>query len=251
MGQFSVENPDPAGSVLNGTQHRYLRAINKTFRHDRRPLRHRPVPALIPNADPDIAPLVAVLFSASRRPSPRPPSNRNGTHHSHMRAEIPGAGDTTVTVHLAMRTRHAMKAGFARDVDALIGQRRDDARRRGVGKARLIGHRDDPRALGVAQCVRSGRAIGVRPAVALRADRRRPASAVACRVDASQRAGRRQPRSFGTGLADVSSRIWRSSRRVMRPRRRGRPPRVFLRAQARRPFRPTPCPCGSVPAPVP
>ncbi len=47
------------------------------------------------------------------------------------------------------------------------------------------------------------------------------------------------------------TRVWRSSRRVVRPRLSGRPPRVFLTAQARRPFRPTPCPCGAVPAPVP
>jgi len=47
------------------------------------------------------------------------------------------------------------------------------------------------------------------------------------------------------------ARVWRSSRRVIRPRPRGRSPRVFLTARARRPFRPTPCPCGSGPAPTP
>ena len=44
------------------------------------------------------------------------------------------------------------------------------------------------------------------------------------------------------------TRIWRSSRRVMRPRLGGRPPRVFLIAQARRLFRPMPCPCDGAPA---
>jgi hypothetical protein len=47
------------------------------------------------------------------------------------------------------------------------------------------------------------------------------------------------------------TRIWRSSRWVMRPRLGGRPPRVFLTAQARRPFRPAPCPCDEAPAPIP
>ncbi len=50
-----------------------------------------------------------------------------------------------------MRTQHAMKAGFAGEVDPLVGQRRDDPRRRRLSKARFVGHRDDPGPFGLAR----------------------------------------------------------------------------------------------------
>ena len=83
----------------------------------------------------------------------------------------------------------------------------------------------------------------VRPSLCLPALQR-------ARVDAGQSTGRGQPGTVGAGLVRCRrTRVWRSSRRVMRPRLRGRSPRVFLTAQARRPFRPAPCPCDAVPAP--
>jgi hypothetical protein len=50
-----------------------------------------------------------------------------------------------------MVAQHAVKARLAADIDALVGQRRDDAGRRHVGKARLVGQLDDARPLGLAQ----------------------------------------------------------------------------------------------------
>src|ERR1700722_3648864 len=46
---------------------------------------------------------------------------------------------------LALRAQHTVEAGLTGDVDALVGQCRDDPRRRGVGEARFVGNRDDPR----------------------------------------------------------------------------------------------------------
>jgi hypothetical protein len=54
---------------------------------------------------------------------------------------------------LAMRAQHTMEAGLAGEVDPLVGQRRDDPRRRRLGKARFVGHRDDPGPFGLAQSV--------------------------------------------------------------------------------------------------
>src|SRR3954452_5256445 len=64
-----------------------------------------------------------------------------------------------------MRAQHAVKAGLAGEVDALIGQCRDDPCRRHVGKARLVGDGDDARPFGGAQRVRRNRANGVWPAI--------------------------------------------------------------------------------------
>jgi hypothetical protein len=55
-------------------------------------------------------------------------------------------------------------------------------------------------------------------------------------IDAGQSTGWGQP-PFARTCVMSWIRVWRSSRRVMRPRR-------FLTAPARRPFRPAPCPCG-------
>src|SRR5947209_12776107 len=64
-----------------------------------------------------------------------------------------------------MRAQHAVKAGLASEVDALIGQCRDDPCRRHVGKARLVDHGDDARPFGRAQRVRRNPANGVWPAI--------------------------------------------------------------------------------------
>ena len=143
------------------------------------------------------------------------------------------------------------KLDFAGDVDTFIGQRRDDPRRRGLGEARLVGDCDDARPFGLAQCVRRSRTNRIWPTVALRKpspvfQRCSVRGSMPARAQAGPAVHRRR------GLARYQRiRVWRSSRRVIRPRRRGRPPRVFLTAQARRPFRPAPCPCGAVPAPAP
>jgi hypothetical protein len=64
-----------------------------------------------------------------------------------------------------MVAQHAMEAGLAGDIDALVGQRRDDAGRRGAGKARLVGEFDHAPPLGLAQGVLRPGPGGLRPAV--------------------------------------------------------------------------------------
>ena len=61
-----------------------------------------------------------------------------------------------------------MEAGLAGNVDPLVGQRRDDPRRRGLGKARFVGHLDDPGPFSLVQGMGRDRAIGIRPTVPLR-----------------------------------------------------------------------------------
>ncbi len=70
-------------------------------------------------------------------------------------------------VHLAVCAQHAMEAGLTGEVDPLVGQRRDDPRRRGVGEARFVGDLDDPGSFGLAQSVRRDRTIGIRPPIPL------------------------------------------------------------------------------------
>ena len=71
-------------------------------------------------------------------------------------------------VHLTMRAQHAMEAGLTGNVDTLVGQCRDNPRRRRrLGEARLIGNLDDPGPFGLAQSVRWDRAISLRPPITL------------------------------------------------------------------------------------
>src|SRR3954453_7320173 len=80
-------------------------------------------------------------------------------HRPSRRARPPTA------VYLAVLAQHPVKAGLAGQVDALIGQGRDDPCRRHVGKARLVGKGDDARPFGRAQRVRRNPANGVGPAI--------------------------------------------------------------------------------------
>src|SRR5580693_657497 len=107
-------------------------------------------------------------------------------------------------VHLAMLTQHAMEAGFAGDVDTLVGQRRDDPRRRGVGEARFVGHCDDPGPFGLAQRVRWDQAISVRPPISLVQTVTGLPSPQRAGVDAGQGTGRGEPGSVRAGLFNVT-----------------------------------------------
>ena len=91
---------------------------------------------------------------------------------------------------------------------------------------------------------------GSRPAAGRRvSDHRSSASVGWCAGRHPPATGGRLSGTAGAGLRRFGQiRVWRSSRRVMRPRLRGRSPGVFLIARARRPFRPAPCPCDAVPA---
>src|SRR3954451_9300193 len=101
-----------------------------------------------------------------------------------------------------MGAQHAVKAGLTGEVDALIGQRRDDPCRRHVGKARLVGQGDDARPFGRAQRMRRNRANGVCSAIS-------PGQALASLpalegpdINAGQGTNHAEPRAGGAGRGD-------------------------------------------------
>ena len=120
---------------------------------------------------------------------------------------------------LFVRSQHPVKARLAGQVPALVGQVRDDARRRFVGKARLIGHAQQLGALGLAQgaCAGLGRSASGR-----RSPLRRPSPArQRCSVRASsptisQALCNRTPARRAASIAWASFR--RSSSPIIRPR---------------------------------
>src|SRR3954468_19601743 len=97
-----------------------------------------------------------------------------------------------------------MKARLAGDVDTLISQRRDDPRGRCFGEARFVGYRDDPGLLGLAQCVRRDRTIGIWPPITARQAITGLPALQATRIDGSQSTGRGKPRTVGAGLRDIT-----------------------------------------------
>src|ERR1700733_12593468 len=97
-----------------------------------------------------------------------------------------------------------MEAGLAGDVDPLIGQCWNDPRRRGVGKARFVGHRDDACLLGPAQGMRWSRTLRVQPAITARHVIIALPASQRADIDAGQSTGWGQPRAFPTGLRDVT-----------------------------------------------
>ena len=88
-----------------------------------------------------------------------------------------------------MRAQHAMEAGFAGDIDALVGQGRDDARGRGLGEARLVRDLDDTRPFGLGQRVRRRWPRRVRPPVARTQTVAGLPALQGARVDAGQSTG--------------------------------------------------------------
>jgi hypothetical protein len=133
-------------------------------------------------------------------------------------------------VRLAMRTQHAMEGGLAGDVDPLVGQRRNDLRRRRLGKTWFVDHPDDPRPFLLAQSVRRDRAIGLCSAIAVRDALPNLPTLQRAKVRTDQRqAGASRARSLRNCVMS-RSRSWRSSRRVIRSRSRGRPPFVQVDA---------------------
>src|SRR3954453_14716020 len=97
-----------------------------------------------------------------------------------------------------------MEAGLAGNVDTLIGQCRNNPRRRRLGKARLVDHPPDLRPFGRAQSVWWDGALSVRPPVPqYRAVAGLPAPQRAG-VDAGQGTGRGEPGSVRAGLFDFT-----------------------------------------------
>src|SRR5271165_2895285 len=103
-----------------------------------------------------------------------------------------------------MRAKHAMKAGLAGEVDPLVGQCRNNPRRRRLGEARFVGDPDDPGPLGLAQRVRRHRTIGVRPPITLPQTVTGLPAPQRAGVDAGQDTGRGEPGSVRTGLFNVT-----------------------------------------------
>src|SRR4051812_48894747 len=81
------------------------------------------------------------------------------------RAGAPWRARPTPALHLGPVAQPAMKASLAGDIDALVGQRRDDAGRRRAGETWLVGQRDDARPLGLAERVRWPRPDSLGPTV--------------------------------------------------------------------------------------
>jgi hypothetical protein len=110
-------------------------------------------------------------------------------------ARSAGRLGTAAVLDLAFGLEHAMKARFAGQVAALVGQHRHDPRRRRFREARLVGHGHDLHALVLAERVRRRRALGLRTAITvLQAVGRLPALQRA-HVDADDFAGARKPRT--------------------------------------------------------
>src|SRR5271166_1137235 len=103
-----------------------------------------------------------------------------------------------------MRAKHAMKAGLAGEVDPLVGQRRNDPRRRRLGEARFVGDLDDPGPLGLAQRVRRHRTIGGRTPITQPQTVTGLPAPQRAGVDAAQGTGRGEPGSVRTGLFNVT-----------------------------------------------
>ena len=134
---------------------------------------------------------------------PAPDLARGGRHVGAGRAYGPWRASPTTAAHLAVVAQHAVKARLAGDVDALVGQRRDDASRRCAGEPWLIGQFHDAGPLGLAERVRRLRPDGLGPPV-------RPDLAIliapaleSTYVDAGQTAGRNEAGTSGTGLGDL------------------------------------------------
>ena len=103
-----------------------------------------------------------------------------------------------------MRAQHTMEAGLTGDVDTLVGQCRDNPRRRRLGEARFIGDLDDPGLFGLAQRVRGDRTIGIRPPIPLLQTVTGLPSPQGAGVDAGQGTRRGEPGSLRAGLFNVT-----------------------------------------------
>ncbi len=151
----------------------------------------------------------------------------------------------TTSMHLAVGAQHAVEAGLAGEVGALVGQGGDDARGRQVGEARLVGDGHDPRPLRRAQRVRGDGSTGTGAPI-------RPDPTVTT-VPALHRAGIQtdqgahgcQSRSGSPGLTDAVH----QGLAILRAGHASSPSwkiaGSFFPSTARRPSRTAPCPCGA------
>ncbi len=101
-----------------------------------------------------------------------------------------------------MRLQHAAEGGFAGEIDALVGQHGHDARRRHRGKARLVGHGQQVRTLGLGEGMVRHRAHGLRPAIAADEAIGGLPALEGAQVDAGDLASQVQPGTSGMCNAD-------------------------------------------------
>src|SRR3954465_2615176 len=134
---------------------------------------------------------------------PTPNLPRGGGHMRAGWACAPGRASPAAVLQLAMLAQHAMEAGLAGDIDALVGQRRDDPRWRRIGKAWLVGQLYDARSLGLAERVRRPGPDSLGPTVGLHLAIRGAPALEAAQIDAGQAASRGQPGPGGASLADL------------------------------------------------
>lgn len=114
-------------------------------------------------------------------------------------ARRPGSA---TAVHLAVFAQDPMEAGFTRDVDALVGQRRHDPRGRHFGEAGFVRHSHDRCAFRLGQRMRGPGVGDVRPAVVARRAVRGSPPLDGAGIDARQGAGWFQTGTRSLGFMD-------------------------------------------------
>src|SRR5690242_20515059 len=104
---------------------------------------------------------------------------------------------------------------------------------------------------GLAQCVRWSRTIGIWPTVTVRQAITGLPALQRPGIKASQSTGRGKPCTVGAGLRDISHQDLAVFQAGHTSSPSLKTAAIFLREQARQPFRPGPCPCGAVRVPAP
>jgi hypothetical protein len=99
--------------------------------------------------------------------------------------------------------QHTGEAGLAGEVDAFVGQQRDDASRRHVGKAWLVGYTQELGALRWAQSVFGRWTYGAGPAIALEEPFLGLPALQSAYIDTDDLARRTEPGSSLVGDTDV------------------------------------------------
>jgi hypothetical protein len=180
-----------------------------------------------------------------RQPRDIPAPHRAGAIGRVRRGQAPHRRSSTSSMaRLPVLAKDAVEGRFAADVGSRISQHRHDARRRHVGKARLVGGGQDRIALLGAQRMCRRRAFDQRTPVADDQAFVGLPALQGAQLDASFLASRFEPCAGGVRLVDQGMTFRRSSSRIIRPRPRGRSPPFFFAVRAAPPPPPAPSPCA-------